>query len=92
MREEQLKGKGVIDAEAAFLGYVEDVEFEIAEWKATHIGVKLVDAAIEGLGFKKPRIGSVVVNVPVSAVKAVKDVISLDRSVKDLKNVVERRS
>jgi sporulation protein YlmC with PRC-barrel domain len=91
MREEQLKGKGVIDAEAAFLGYVEDVEFEIAGWKTTHIGVKLVDAGIEALGLKKPRLGSVVVNVPVSTVKAVKDVISLDRSVRDLKSVVERR-
>ena len=92
MREDQLEGRGVIDSEAKVLGYVSDVEFEIKTWKITHIGVKLADSAVEELGYRKPRLGSVVVNIPVTTVKAVSDVIALDRSAKELRSVAERRT
>lgn len=91
MRVEQIEGKGVIDSEARVLGYVSGIEFEIRNWKITHISVKLSDNAIEDLGYKKPRLGSIVVNVPIETINAVRDVITIDRGIKELKNVVERR-
>ncbi|MCJ7632783.1 hypothetical protein MUP77_10395 [Candidatus Bathyarchaeota archaeon] len=91
MRVEQLEGKGVIDSEARVLGYISGMEFDISNWKITHLSVKLADDAIEDLGYKKPRLGSIVVNVPIEVVKAVRDVIAIDRGVKELRSVVERR-
>ena len=91
MRVEQLDGKGVIDSEAKVLGYVSGIEFDTTSWKVTHISAKLSDSAIEDLGYKKPRLGSITVNVPIEVIKAVRDVIALDRSIKELKSVIERR-
>ena len=91
MRVEQLEGKGVIDSEARVLGYISGLEFDTGNWKITHLSVKLADDAIEDLGFKKPRLGSIVVTMPIEVVKAVRDVIAIDRGIKDLKSVVERR-
>jgi sporulation protein YlmC with PRC-barrel domain len=91
MRVEQLEGKGVIDSEARVLGYISGLEFDTGNWKITHLSVKLADDAIEDLGFKKPRLGSIVVTMPIEVVKAVRDVIAIDRGIKDLKSVIERR-
>ena len=91
MRVEQLDGKGVIDSEAKVLGYVSGIEFDIKSWKVTHICVKLADSAVEDLGYKKPRLGSITINVPVEVIKAVRDVIALDRSTRELRSVIERR-
>lgn len=91
MRVEQLEGKGVIDSEARVLGYVSGIEFDIKNWKITHLSVKLTDEATEAFGYKKPRLGSIVVNVSIGVIKAVRDVIAIDRGVNELRKIIERR-
>ena len=91
MRVEQLEGKGVIDSEARVLGYVSGIEFDIKNWKITHLSIKLTDEATEAFGYKKPRLGSIVVNVSIGVIKAVRDVIAIDRGVNGLRKIVERR-
>jgi len=92
VRQEQLEGKGVVDSEAKVLGYVCGIEFDIKDWGVTHLCVNLTDDAVEILGYKKPRFfGSIVINIPVEVVKAISDVVALDRSAKELRNLVERR-
>jgi hypothetical protein len=41
------------------------------------------------LGFRKPFMGSVIVCLPVSLVQAVGDVVTLNKGIKELKDVVE---
>ena len=51
--------------------------------------MSLTDEATRELGFKKPFMGSVTVCVPVSIVQAVGDVITLNKGIKELKDLVE---
>ena len=91
MRLEELDGKGVVDSEARLIGHVTGLEFDTANWKITHICVKLADSAVEDFGYKKPRFGSINILIPVEVVKAVKDIIALTQGFKDLQSVVLRR-
>jgi sporulation protein YlmC with PRC-barrel domain len=84
-----LNGKKVIGASAFALGEVEGAEFDAKNWQITHLQVKLTGEATEQLGFKKPTLGHTVVLLPVTLVKAVGDIVSLDKSIQELKSVVE---
>jgi sporulation protein YlmC with PRC-barrel domain len=85
----ELNGKKVIGASAFILGEVEGAEVETKSWQITHLQVKLTSEATEEFGFKKPMIGHLVVLLPVTTVKAVGDVISLDKSIEELKSIVK---
>jgi sporulation protein YlmC with PRC-barrel domain len=85
----KLNGKKVIGATAFTLGDVEGAEVDTRNWQITHLHVKLTSEATERFGFKKPRIGSLVVLMPVTIVKAVGDVVSLDKSIEELKSIVK---
>ena len=88
-----LGGKTVIDSEATIMGDVGGLEFNVSGWKVTHICVNLSDKAIEALGYKKPRfLGNVLVDIPVELVKAVSDVVSLDKTIEEIKSVLETHS
>jgi sporulation protein YlmC with PRC-barrel domain len=92
MRMDELMGKTVIGANAQVLGEVSDVEFNLSTWKITNICIKLIDNVIEPLGFKKPRLrGSVIVEMPVEPIKAVGDVVSIDKSLEELRSIIKRR-
>ena len=92
IRPEQLGGKTVIDSEAQIMGDVCGVEFNVSGWKVTHVCVNLSDKAVEALGYKKPRfLGKVLVDIPVELIKAVSDVVSLDKTIKEIKSAVETR-
>jgi sporulation protein YlmC with PRC-barrel domain len=85
----ELMGKKVIGASALTLGEVEGAEVETKNWQITHLQVKLTSEATERFGFKKPMISHLVVLLPVTIVKAVGDVISLDKSIEELKSIVK---
>jgi sporulation protein YlmC with PRC-barrel domain len=85
----KLMGKRVIGANAYLLGEVNGADVDTAKWQVTHLHVSLTDEAIRELGFKKPFMGSVTVCLPVSLVLAVGDVITLNKGIKELKDVVE---
>jgi sporulation protein YlmC with PRC-barrel domain len=86
MRPDQIGGKDVIDANAQFIGDVCDLEFDVSRWMVTHICVNLSDRAIEILGYQKPRfLGKVLVHLPVEDIQAVSDVVSLNKSIVEIK-------
>jgi len=85
-----LLGKNVVADDARLIGNVTGVEVELLPtWQITHLHVSLTEETTRELGYKKPFLGSVEVLLPISIVKAVGDLISLDRKVTDLKDVVE---
>jgi len=85
-----LLGKTVMGDDARLIGNVTGVEAELLpKWQITHIHVSLTEETTRELGYKKPFLGSVEVLIPISIVKAVGDMISLDKKTTDLKDVVE---
>jgi len=85
----KLIGKKVIGANAYMLGEVTGADVDVEKWLITHLHVSLTEEATRELGFKKPFLGSVIVCLPINLIQATGDIISLNKSVKELKNVVE---
>jgi len=85
----KLMGKRVIGANAYMLGEVNGADVDTEKWQVTYLHVSLADEATRELGFKKPFMGSVTVCLPVSLVQAVGDVITLNKTIKEIKGVVE---
>jgi len=85
-----LLGKSVVAEDARLVGAVTGVEVELMpKWEITHLHVSLTEDTTRELGYKKPFLGSVDVILPISIVKAVGDLISLDKKIGDLKDLVE---
>lgn len=80
----RLNGKKVIGAKAYTLGEVNGAEVDTDNWKVTNLHVKLTDEAATELGFKK-RFRSSVVCMPVALITAVGDVVTIDKSVEELR-------
>jgi sporulation protein YlmC with PRC-barrel domain len=89
MKIANLNGKKVITSEAQVLGEIEGAEVDINEWKVTGLHINLEKEFIEKFNFKKPLFGSVIVRLPVTTIKAVGDVISLDKTFEELKYMRE---
>lgn len=89
MKISKLNGMNVITADAYTLGEAAGAHAEINRWTITHVDVDLTKEAAEELGFKKPLLGALTVCLPVNAVKKVGDVITLNKSMADLKNLKE---
>lgn len=83
-------GKKVIGVEALVLGEVESVKVDTSTWQVTHLSVSLTEDATKELGFKKPFLSKVIIALPITSVSVVGDVITLDKSIKDLKDVIAR--
>jgi len=85
-----LLGKNVVAEDARLVGAVTGVEVELMpKWEVTHLHVSLTEETTRELGYKKPFLGSIDVILPVSIVKAVGDLISLDKKIDDLRDLVE---
>jgi sporulation protein YlmC with PRC-barrel domain len=89
MKVADLNGKQVITSEAQVLGEVEGVEIDVGEWKVTGLHINLEKEIIEKFDFKKPLFGSVIVRLPVTTIKAVGDVIALNKTIEELKYMRE---
>ncbi len=85
----RLLGKKVIGSNAVMLGELHGADVDTEKWQITHLHVGLTDEACLELGFRKPLLGSVVVCLPVSLVQAIGDVVTLNKSVQELRNFVE---
>ena len=85
----KINGKKVITSNAYTLGEVEGAHADTNKWKITHLDVGLTKEATAELGFKKPILGSVTICLPVTIVKALGDVITLNKSLQELKNLKE---
>lgn len=85
---EKLEGMQIISSKAHFLGELSGVEIKTNNWQVSHLYVKLDKEAAVKLGYKK-RFGSSKICIPVSIVKAVGELITLDASLEDLQNSYE---
>lgn len=80
----------MVGGDAKLIGSVTGVEVELLpKWQITYLHVSLTEETTRELGYKKPFLRSVEVLIPVSIVKAVGDLISLDKKVIELRDLVE---
>jgi len=86
-----LFGKDVVGEDARVIGKSTGAQIDLSQWLITHIKVKLTEETIKELGYKKPLIGSVEVLLPVGSIKAIGDIISVSKNIKELRNIVEPR-
>ena len=85
----RLNGKKVITSNAFTVGEIEEAEVNTSNWQVTHLYVSLTNEASKELGFRKPVLGSVTICLPVSFIQAVGDVITLNKSLPELKGTEE---
>jgi sporulation protein YlmC with PRC-barrel domain len=89
MRPSALEGKTVIAPEAKMIGIVSGIEIDLSEWKVTHLRIELTNDLIEILGYRKPFLGHVEILLPVEVINAIADVITLNKTLEELKKVIE---
>jgi sporulation protein YlmC with PRC-barrel domain len=81
--------KRAFTADNFLLGEVESAELDTNTWQVTNFYVGLSDEATKALGFKHPYLGKVVVCLPSSAVKSVKDTAILNKTLEELRSLKE---
>lgn len=79
----------VITADAFTLGEVDGAHADTETWQITHLDVALTKETTKELGLKKPMLGSLAVCLPVTVVKKVGDVITLNKSLLEFKDMKE---
>ena len=89
MKTKNMIGLKVITLDAQNLGEIDGVHADINTWKITDLDVKLNREAIKEMGLKKPKLGSLIVCIPITYVKRFGDVITLNHTQEDIKNLKE---
>ena len=84
-----MNGMKVITADAFRLGEVDGAHADTGTWQITNLIVELTKEATKELNFKKPLFGSLTVCLPIAAVKQVGDVITLNKSLLEFKDLKE---
>ena len=92
MEVSKLYGIQVITGDAYTLGEVKRARADTDQWKITHLEVSLTNEAAKELGFYKPLLGDVIVCLPVTIVKGFGDVITLTKSLQEMKDLKECKS
>lgn len=85
----RLNGVSVITANSFTLGEIEGSNVDTNSWRLTHLNVELTDEATRELGFSKPMLGSVKLCLPIENVAGFGDVVTLSKSLIDLKGTAE---
>ena len=85
----KIEGKKVVSAKGYVVGDIEGLDVEVSDWKVTGLQVGLTDDAATELGFKRPIVSKVVVIVPTDVVREVANFVTLDKTVENLKSLVE---
>lgn len=89
MRPSKLEEREVIEPGAKIIGIVSGIEIDCAEWKVTHLRIELSDELVKTFGYRKPLFGHVEILLPVNAVEHVADVVTLNKSIEELKDLIE---
>jgi len=84
-----MNGMRVITDDAFTMGEVDGAQANTVTWQITHLDVALTKEATKEFGFKKPMLGSLTICLPVTAIKKVGDVITLNFSLKAFKDLKE---
>lgn len=87
MNVNKLNGLKVITADAYALGEVDGAHVDLSTWKITNLDIKLTKESTKELGLKKPRLMSLTVCLPVTHIKHIADVITLNQSLIEFKNL-----
>ena len=85
----KLNGVNVITANSFTLGEIDGSNVDTNSWRLTHLKVELTDEAIRELGFSKPMLGSIKLCLPIENVAGFGDVVTLNKSLIDLKGISE---
>lgn len=83
----KIDGKQVVSSDARAVGEISGSYVDLETWKINHLAVDLNNQTIELFGFKKPRtpfIGTVSVYIPIDAIDAAGDVITLKTKYQEL--------
>jgi sporulation protein YlmC with PRC-barrel domain len=81
--------KKAFTSDAFLLGEVESAELDMNTWQITNFYVGLTDEATKMLGFKRPFLGKIIVCLPVSAIKSIKDTAILNKTIEELRSLKE---
>jgi len=81
--------KRVVTSDAFVLGEIHSGVLDPETWKLTSFYVALNDEAAKRLGFTSPFLGKVMVCLPVSVVKAIKDTAVLNKTIDELQELKE---
>jgi sporulation protein YlmC with PRC-barrel domain len=92
MKISSLNGMKLITSDAYTLGEIEGAEANTATWQITHLHISLNREAAKEMGYKSPVLGHTVLCLPVSIVKAVGNVMTLDKTLQELKGTPECKS
>jgi sporulation protein YlmC with PRC-barrel domain len=85
---DKLIGMKVITAKAYILGEVKGAEVDVANWRITHLQIKLTDNAATDLGFKK-RFRSSTVCMPITLINEAGEVVTIDKSLEELSRKID---
>jgi sporulation protein YlmC with PRC-barrel domain len=91
MQAKKMHGLKVISLDAQNIGEIIGVNVDTNTWKVTDLEVKLNKEAVEEMGLKKPKLGSVTVCLPVTYIERFGDVITVKQTQKELRNLKECR-
>jgi sporulation protein YlmC with PRC-barrel domain len=92
MKVSKLNGMKVISSDAFTLGEVENSDADTIAWHINYLQVELTKEASDALGFKKPVLGSIIVSLPTNFVRNIGDVITVYKTLEELKNLKEYKS
>jgi sporulation protein YlmC with PRC-barrel domain len=89
MKVKKMIGLKVITHDAQNLGEIDGVHADINTWTITDLDVKLNKEAIKEMGLKKPKLGTLIVTIPITYVKQFGDVVTLKHTQEAIKNLKE---
>jgi len=84
-----LFGKDVVEEGARVIGKTSGAHIDLSQWSVTHLQIKLTEETIKELGYRKPLLGSVEVLLPIGLIKAVGDLISVNKNIEELKTILK---
>jgi len=89
LKVSNMNGMKVITADAFTLGEIDGTRADTGTWQITSLDVELTKEATKELNFQKPMFGSLTICLPITTVKEVGDVITLNKSLLEFKNLKE---
>jgi sporulation protein YlmC with PRC-barrel domain len=95
MRPHTLNFKNVISKDGRHIGTVSGIEIEISTWKVTHLSVSLLDKTLQPSGLTLERstgMKQVETLLPVETVEFIGDLVVLNKTVEELKEIIKKPS
>ena len=81
--------KRVVTSDDYVIGETESAELDTVTWQVKSLYVSLNDEASEKMGFERPYFGKIFVCLPVSTVKELGDLITLNKTFDELQELRE---